>query len=245
LAPGPAIRLRSIGLRLLVLAACVTSRESATLSIPEESPVATTVSTSDLDVAALTRVARAAESSGGDVIDAAQVYRRIAERQPSSAGPRIELGRLLLKRGDVEGADRSFREALTLEPANVEASIGLGQVLLAREQHAQAGELFGRIASGHPNNVKALNGWGLALDGLRRHDEAQPHYRRALQIDPGEATVRNNLGLSLALSGRRDEAVAILEKLANEPGAIPRYRENLAFARSLRSAPSAGQGRGL
>jgi Flp pilus assembly protein TadD len=51
--------------------------------------------------------------------------------------------------------------------------------------------------------------------------------------------VRNNLGLSLALSGQRDEAAAILRKLASEPDALPRYRENLAYALSLRSGKTA------
>jgi Flp pilus assembly protein TadD len=73
---------------------------------------------------------------------------------------------------------------------------------------------------------------------LRRHDEAQIFYRRALQIDPDDRTVRNNFGLSLALSGRREEAVAVLRKLVSEPDALPRYRENLAYALSRRSAPA-------
>jgi Flp pilus assembly protein TadD len=222
---------------LVVLTGCTTKQSTSSLSIEEETRP-TTVSTSDLDVSALGRVARVAESSGGDIIDPAQVYRRIAERQPSAPEPRVELGRFLLRRGDVDAAEQAFQEALTLAPRDVDAQIGAGQVLLARKRAEDAAEAFGRIVASDPANLKALNGAGLASDHLRKHDEAQAFYRRALQIDPDDRTVRNNLGLSLALSGKRDEAVGILRKLVSEPDALPRYRENLDYALSRRAAPA-------
>jgi Flp pilus assembly protein TadD len=227
----------SVMASLILLTGCTTTQTSSSLSIEEETRP-TTVSASDLDMAALGRVARVAESSGGDIIDPAQVYRRIAERQPSAPEPRVELGRLFLRRGDLDAAERSFQEALSLAPRHVDAQIGAGQVLLARSRAHDAADAFRLILENDPANIKALNGSGLALDHLRRHDEAQIFYRRALQIDPEDRTVRNNFGLSLALSGRREEAVAVLRKLVSEPDALPRYRENLAYALSRRSAPA-------
>jgi Flp pilus assembly protein TadD len=128
---------------------------------------------------------------------------------------------------------------LSLSSGSVDAQIGAGQVLLARKESVEAAAAFDRILERDPGNAKALNGAGLARDDLRQHTRAQAFYRRALEIDPEDRTVRNNLGLSLALSGNLDEAIAILRKLANEPDALPRYRENLAFALSRRPSTAA------
>jgi Flp pilus assembly protein TadD len=118
-------------------------------------------------------------------------------------------------------------------------------VLLARKQSAEAAAAFDRVLASEPGNLRALNGAGLARDDLRQHAAAQGFYRRALELDPEDRTVRNNLGLSLALSGRRDEAVAILRKLASEPDALPRYRQNLDYALSRRPHCAASAGNRL
>ena len=219
----------------VLLAGCASLQTQAPkLNLGEEESAPATVSASELDTAALSRVARIAEDSGGEIIDPVQVHRRIVEREPHAPEPRVELARFLLRRGDLDGAERAFREALTLSSGHLDAQIGLGQVLLARKRPADAAAHFERVAASNPSSAKAMNGWGLALDELRRHREAQAAYRRALQIAPEDRAVRNNLALSLALSGQRNEAVAILRQLADEPGALPRYRENLAYVLSLR-----------
>ena len=152
----------------------------------------------DLDTAALTRLAHAGESNG-NALNAANIYRRIAERQPSAAQPRIDLGRALMRNGDFDGADAAFHQALALAPGNVDGQVGLAQVLLARQQHTEALAAFGAILEQHPKNIKALNGAGIALDGLGRHAEAQENYNRALAVAPDDRAARNNLALSKTL----------------------------------------------
>jgi Flp pilus assembly protein TadD len=152
----------------------------------------------DLDTAALTRLAQTAESNGS-ALNAANIYRRIAERQPSAVQPRIDLGRALMRNGDLDGAEAAFREALAIGPGNVDGQVGLAQVSLARQQHAEALAAFGAILERHPQNVKALNGAGIALDAVGRHREAQEHYNRALAVAPDDRAARNNLTLSKTL----------------------------------------------
>jgi Flp pilus assembly protein TadD len=152
----------------------------------------------DLDTAALIRLAQAAESNG-NALNAANIYRRIAERQPSAAQPRIDLGRALMRNGDFDGADAAFRQALAIAPGNVDGQVGLAQVLLARQQHAEALAAFSAILEQHPKNIKALNGAGIALDAAGRHREAQEHYSRALAVAPDDRAARNNLALSKTL----------------------------------------------
>ena len=152
----------------------------------------------DLDTAALTRLAQTAEGSG-NALNAANIYRRIADRQPSAAQPKIDLGRALMRNGDFDGAESAFREVLAIAPGNVDGQVGLAQIMLARQQNAEALAAFGAILEQHPKNIKALNGAGIALDALGRHGEAQEHYNRVLAVAPDDRAARNNLALSKAL----------------------------------------------
>ena len=187
--------LRALAVPLLALgvSACMGS-QLGTVAGSADPPTAS----ADLDSAALTRLAQAAESNG-NALNTASIYRRIAERQPSAAQPRIDLGRALLRSGDFDGADAAFRQALVITPGNVDGEVGLAQVLLARQQHAEALAAFGPILERHPQNVKALNGAGIALDALGRHQEAQERYNRALAVAPEDRAARNNLALSKTL----------------------------------------------
>ena len=187
--------LRSLAAPLLALgvSACMGS-QLGTVAGSADPPTAS----ADLDSAALTRLAQAAESNG-NALNTANIYRRIAERQPSAAQPRIDLGRALLRSGDFDGADAAFRQALVIAPGNVDGEVGLAQVLLARQQHKEALAAFGAILERHPQNIKALNGAGIALDGVGRHQEAQERYNRALAVAPDDRAARNNLALSKTL----------------------------------------------
>lgn len=187
--------LRSLAAPLLALgvSACMGS-QLGTVAGSADPPTAS----ADLDSAALTRLAQAAESNG-NALNTANIYRRIAERQPSAAQPRIDLGRALLRSGDFDGADAAFRQALVIAPGNVDGEVGLAQVLLARQQHKEALAAFSAILERHPQNIKALNGAGIALDAVGRHQEAQERYNRALAVAPDDRAARNNLALSKTL----------------------------------------------
>ncbi|UPJ51785.1 tetratricopeptide repeat protein [Bradyrhizobium sp. 200] len=189
--------LRSLAAPLLALGVSACFGAGAQLGTVAGSSDPPTAS-ADLDNAALARLAQAAESSG-NALNTANIYRRIAERQPSVAQPRIDLGRALMRNGDFNGADAAFRQALAIAPGNVDGEVGLAQVLLARQQHAEALTAFGAILERYPQNVKALNGAGIALDALGRHQEAQERYNRALAVAPEDRAARNNLALSKTL----------------------------------------------
>ncbi len=205
----PAWPVVAIFMLALPASGCMLTDQAALSLQPEVRPPLAGVE--DLDSAALTRLAKATAQNGGDAVDPVILYRQLAARAPSDPAPRIELGRLLIKRNDIDAADIAFQEALALAPNNVDAHVGAAQILLARRQSNDALTAFETVLADAPDKVRALNGRGLALDQLGRHDEAQASYRRALTIDPDNAVARNNLGVSLALAGHRKEARAILE----------------------------------
>ncbi|WBL81373.1 tetratricopeptide repeat protein [Bradyrhizobium xenonodulans] len=187
---------------------CMLSDDRASLSLqPEVRPALADID--DLDSAALARLAKATAENGGDAVDPVILYRQLSARMPSDPAPRVELGRLLLKRKDIDGADAAFQEALALAPNSVDTRVGSAQILLARHRSDEALRAFEAVLADQPDNVRALNGRGLALDQLGRRDEAQVSYRRALALDPENGVARNNLGLSLALSGNRRDVQAV------------------------------------
>jgi Flp pilus assembly protein TadD len=191
------LRLLAAAFLALGLSACKSAHLDTVIESSDPPPTR-----ADLDTAALTRLAQAAESSG-TALNAANIYRRIAERQPRAAQPKIDLGRALMRNGDLDGAEAAFREALAIAPSNVDGQVGLAQVVLTRQQHAEALAAFSAILERHPQNVKALNGAGIALDAIGRHQEAQEHYNRALAVAPEDRAARNNLALSKTLGTTR------------------------------------------
>lgn len=190
----------------------------------------------DLDDAALRRIAEQAEAGG---MDASHVYRRLAERNPSSTAPRIALARQLQQRGDLAGAETEYRKAVAAAPGDVEARLGLAQVLYARGHLQEAAASYRTVLEREPNNLRALNGLGAILDNGGKREEAQAQYRRVIEIDPKDKTARNNLGLSLAMSGRGEEGIPILQALVAEPGATDAHRRTLARAQAVRAKPAA------
>jgi Flp pilus assembly protein TadD len=188
----------------------------------------------DLDEEALQRLAQRAEAGG---MDATQIYRRLAERRPSSPEARIGLARHLQQRGDLVGAETEYRQALAIAPANTDARLGLAQILYARGLLQEASAFYRTVLERDSSNLRALNGLGAVLDNGGRHEEAQAQYRRAIEIDPRDKTARNNLGLSLAMSGRPEEGIPILQALAAEPDATAAHKATLARAQALARKP--------
>ena len=74
---------------------------------------------------------------------------------------------------------------------------------------------------------------GAVLDQMGRHADAQRHYASALRLVPNEPSVLSNLGLSYALSKKLPQAETTLRRAAEQPGAEPKVRQNLALVVGL------------
>jgi Flp pilus assembly protein TadD len=68
---------------------------------------------------------------------------------------------------------------------------------------------------------------------MGRHADAQRHYASALRLKPDEPSVLSNLGLSYALSKNLKEAEVTMRRAAEQPGAEPKVRQNLALVVGL------------
>jgi Flp pilus assembly protein TadD/cell division septation protein DedD len=204
----------------LLLAAC------AVPSNADRSPVGEDKSAALLRAADDTR-------AGGDLANAAELYRRVHEMRPKDPVPLGRLAATLAQLHDYPQAARSYREAIELAPEDADLHRGLAITLLSMEHMQEAQNELQTTLAKHPDDARLYNALGVTHDLMGRHDLAQSDYRNGLQLAPKNDNLRNNYGLSLALSGDYTDAVKELREVAGLNSGSPRYRLNLALVYGL------------
>jgi Flp pilus assembly protein TadD/cell division protein FtsN len=173
--------------------------------------------------------------AGGDLTAAVDLYRRAAKLSPNDPKPLLELGDTLGELHDYNDAAAVFHNALKIKPNPLEGDLhrGLALALMSMNQPESAlSELDAALAK-TPNDPRLYNVRGVAHDLIGRHHLAQQDYQKGLKLAPTNEGLHNNYGLSLALSGDYGAAATELSQLADEPGASPRHRLNLALVYGL------------
>ena len=97
-----------------------------------------------LGVALVRSGADPAEAAGAEAVAAFETAIRL---DPELAGPRGELGKLLLKRGDVQGAIAHLERAAALEPDNVAPAYSLAQAYQRAGDTSRARALLARVSA--------------------------------------------------------------------------------------------------
>jgi len=108
-----------------------------------------------------------------------------------------------------------------------------GRALADNGSYQEALDVLARAHSQDQPDWRILSVQGAVLDQMGRHADAQRHYASALRLMPNEASVLSNLGLSYALSKDLPKAEATLRLAAQQPGAEPKVRQNLALVVGL------------
>jgi Flp pilus assembly protein TadD len=171
--------------------------------------------------------------AGGDLATAAGLYRRVHEMSPADPKPLARLGSTLTQLKSYTEAAQAYRGALELAPNDPELRRGLAIVLLSLGQPEPAVlQLEKALAQDH-DDARLYSALGVARDLMGRHDLAQAAYLDGLRLAPKNAGLRNNYALSLALSGDYGAAASTLAEIAEDIGAPPRYRLNLALVYGL------------
>jgi Flp pilus assembly protein TadD len=125
-------------------------------------------------------------------------------------------------------------EQTAIQNPNHRALLGAyGRALADNGSYSQALEVLARAHTPEQPDWRILSVQGAVLDQLGRHEEAQRHYASALRLYPDEASVLSNLGLSYALAKNLPKAETTLRRAAEQPGAEPKVRQNLALVVGL------------
>ena len=175
------------------------------------------------------QVAEAAWSVG-EYEEAARLFERAAQRDPTSVNALIGLGKSYTELGQYSRAGGALGSAAALRPRNASIHSEMGKLALYQGNAEAALEHYDAALRIDRRNLPALTGKAVSLDYLSRHLEAQETYRQALKIYPTNFALLSNNALSLAISGDRATGIAILEELLGDAQNGETVRANLAIA---------------
>src|SRR6478672_11531066 len=108
-----------------------------------------------------------------------------------------------------------------------------GRALADNGSYQQALDVLNRAHTQDQPDWRILSVQGAVLDQMGRHADAQRHYAGALRLMADEPSVLSNLGLSYALSKNLPQAETTLRRAAEQRGAEPKVRQNLALVIGL------------
>jgi Flp pilus assembly protein TadD len=108
-----------------------------------------------------------------------------------------------------------------------------GRALADNGNFQQALDVLNKSHTQDQPDWRILSVQGAVLDQMARHADAQRYYASALRLRPDDPSVLSNLGLSYALSKNLPQAEATLRRAAEQRGAEPKVRQNLALVVGL------------
>ena len=188
----------------------------------------------------------------GQFEQAAQLYRRVLQGQPTNFAAAHMLGAVLLQQGRFDEAERQLRRALQIAPRSPEARNNLGLALRYLDRYEEAIWAFDRAIELRPDYAQAYSNRGNALRLQGRLEPALESYDRAVMLDPSSSDAFYNRGGVLEEMQLWDDAVAsyenalalkpnfpqALNNLGNSLFNLARYEEALdKFNRALTLAP--------
>jgi tetratricopeptide (TPR) repeat protein len=140
--------------------------------------------------------------------DQVNAFKAIADREPSNAKARLELGNLYFEAERFEDALPWFVQALKIAPNDVEASTKLGIVYYSTNQPDKALDQFAQSLKLNPKHVQTLlyDGYVRAF-GKQDLAGAQRDWQSLLEIAPN--------------SPEAQKAKELLDGLRAHPGGVP------------------------
>jgi tetratricopeptide (TPR) repeat protein len=144
----------------------------------------------------------------GRLTQAANLLRRAAWRDPSSAQVLIDLAMTLVRLGRADEALTIFDRAVSLQPGLFAAHFHRAAALTALDRIQEAVASYDRAIAAKPDSAEAFCNRGAALLDVHRLDDALASLDQAIALNPGMPDAHNNRGLALAELGRCDEAIA-------------------------------------
>ncbi|MDA8169885.1 MAG: tetratricopeptide repeat protein [Nitrospiraceae bacterium] len=165
----------------------------------------------------------------GNLKAAADIYRKILEKEPYNTTALHYLGVIGIQRGDFSAAAGLIERAIGVNSTVPEFFSNLGLALQGAGQLDRAVACFQRAVELKPDYAEAYNNMGSALYSLRKFDEALQSYQQAQRLNPRYAEAWYNQGIVLKDMGRPEEAVESYKRAIE---LRPRYCEaynNMGF----------------
>ena len=149
----------------------------------------------------------------GKLEEAEQLYRSIAENQPTNIDVNINLGILLNDLGRFNEAEASYKKAIELEPNSAEAYYNLGTTLKKLHKLNEAEVSYKKAIELKPNYTEAYFNLGNTLKILKKYDEAEASYKKAIELKPDFIAALNNLSSTQRILFKFEEAIVNYKKI--------------------------------
>jgi tetratricopeptide (TPR) repeat protein len=140
--------------------------------------------------------------------EAARIYQRLLDREPTHPDAAHLLGVVALQQGRPQRAVELISRAVELKPAVAAFHGDLGEAYRALGDLERAVDCARRALLLEPDSPGVTNNLGMALLDLGQHEAAAAQFRAALRLQPRYAMAANNLGNSLRLQGDTAQALA-------------------------------------
>ncbi|MDP6388460.1 MAG: tetratricopeptide repeat protein [Alphaproteobacteria bacterium] len=144
----------------------------------------------------------------GKLDEAADLYDRLWERDPTHPFVVFGGGSVAYQQGKFSDAVPLLRKAVLLNPDEAEFHNTLGKALQALGDDDEAARCFKAALSLDPDLVDAHNNLSLYLERVDDRERAIEALRRAVELAPEDHKLRGNLGLLLWRDRQPEEALA-------------------------------------
>lgn len=134
----------------------------------------------------------------GALDDAADLYQKVLERDPSHADALHMLGLLAYQVGQVDAAAALIQQAVTVRQPFADAEANLGTVLMALGRLDEALETLKKAVAHAPENAAMHFNLGNVFSERKDWAEAKTAYKTAVSLTPDQAQAWCQLGLACA-----------------------------------------------
>ncbi len=175
-----------------------------------------------------------ADFASGQVSEALNRLRQIAQDNPESYWPAFLLGTLFARLGQHGEAAAHFHKALSLNSAHVESLKGFALALVELGRFTEAESPARALLQQAPEDAIAHVLFSYVCAATDRFEEAIASAEEALRLNPTEVAALLQLAQALILLDRDEDAIAVLTRAKGlEPDNLI---TNLRLARALKSA---------
>ena len=149
--------------------------------------------------------------SQGKWLEAADIYRKILEKNLKLPDIHFRLGRLLLAQPQTaestEEARKEFEQELAIDPTNASAEFWLGEISRRDGQSAEAIPHYTSALRLDPTLAEAMLALGMAFNSEGRFSDAISPLERYAKIVPEDPAGHYQLAMAYARTGRKEDSV--------------------------------------